>query len=53
MLSGRVSGRTLQMCFKGTAEPEVVKADLSSSGIRCPIDCLMLMLFLISIKKSG
>lgn len=53
MLSGRVSGGTLQICFKGTAEPEVVKADLSSSGIRCPIDCLMLMLFLISMKNSG
>lgn len=53
MLRGRVAGRTLQICFKGTAEPEVVKADLSSSGIRCPIDCFMLLLLLISMKNSS
>lgn len=53
MLHERVAGRTLQIYFKGMAEPGVVKADLSSSGIRCPIDCFMLLLLLITMKNSS
>lgn len=52
-MHGRVAGRTIQICFKGTVEAEVVKADLSGSGIRCPIDCFMLLLLLIRTKDSG